>query len=108
MSEGKEWVRACALAEVPSADKVIRVQAAGRDLCLANVAGTLHVLDDVCPHRQGPLHEGWIEEGQVVCPWHGWAFDPGTGVCTNAQGRVEVFTVKVEGPDVLIQISEQL
>jgi len=99
-----EWVRVCALAEVPSANKLMLVQAGGQDICLANVAGELYAVDNVCPHRQGPLHEGWIEEGQVVCPWHGWSFDPLSGVCTNAQGRVEPFGVKVEDGEVLIQI----
>ncbi|MFL6063903.1 MAG: Rieske 2Fe-2S domain-containing protein [Friedmanniella sp.] len=30
---------------------------------------------DRCTHRGGPLHEGSIEDGCVVCPWHGSAFD---------------------------------
>ena len=100
-----EWVRVCALEEGPSANKLIRVEAGPRDICLANVAGELYAVDNICPHRQGPLHEGWVEEGQVVCPWHGWSFDPLSGICTNAQGRVEPFGVKVEDGEVLIHIS---
>jgi len=30
---------------------------------------------DRCSHRGGPLHEGRVEHGCVVCPWHASAFD---------------------------------
>lgn len=32
-----------------------------------------------CPHTGGPLALGRIEDGAVVCPWHGAAFDLRTG-----------------------------
>lgn len=32
------------------------------------------VLTDRCTHRGGPLHEGELAGGCVVCPWHGSAF----------------------------------
>jgi nitrite reductase/ring-hydroxylating ferredoxin subunit len=32
------------------------------------------VLADRCTHRGGPLHEGELAEGCVVCPWHGSVF----------------------------------
>jgi len=28
----------------------------------------------VCPHLLGPLAEGKIVDGRIVCPWHGYAF----------------------------------
>ena len=31
-------------------------------------------LADRCTHRGGPLHEGELIDGCVVCPWHGSAF----------------------------------
>ena len=36
-------------------------------------------MENVCLHRGGPLGQGMIEGGKVVCPWHGWAWDPKTG-----------------------------
>jgi phenylpropionate dioxygenase-like ring-hydroxylating dioxygenase large terminal subunit len=29
---------------------------------------------DRCPHRDGPLSQGWTCEGRIVCPYHGWQF----------------------------------
>lgn len=31
-----------------------------------------------CPHQGADLLEGWIEEGKVVCPWHGCKIAPKT------------------------------
>jgi nitrite reductase (NADH) small subunit len=104
MSEEKQWVRLCAASDAPADGGLVQVEAAGREICLANVAGVLRAVDNVCPHRQGPLAEGWIENGEVVCPWHGWSFNPETGTCSNATGAVEAFAVKVQGEDVLIAI----
>jgi len=42
-------------------------------------------MDNRCPHQGGPLGEGSIEIGEngqcwLRCPWHGWDFDPKTGL----------------------------
>ena len=105
MSDNGQWVRLCAAAEAPAEGSLARMESAGRELCLANVEGTLRVVDNICPHRLGPLNEGWIENGEVVCPWHGWSFDPVTGRCTNATGCVRAYPVQVQDGDVLIQIA---
>ena len=44
--------------------------------------GDAHVLSDVCIHRGGALGKGWVKEGKVVCPYHGWQFD-GEGLCKH-------------------------
>jgi len=80
--------------EFPCGDKMI---------CVANVEGTITAMDNVCLHRGGPLGQGMIEDGKVVCPWHGWAYDPKTGEAAhNAAAKVAVYAVKVEGEDVMI------
>jgi nitrite reductase/ring-hydroxylating ferredoxin subunit len=37
---------------------------------LARHEGTVYALANRCTHRGGPLHEGDLEDGCVVCPWH--------------------------------------
>jgi nitrite reductase (NADH) small subunit len=76
-----------------------------RDLALFNVGGKFHCIDNVCPHRGGPLGEGMLEGSVVVCPWHGWRFD----VCTGQSpvvptAKVEKFECVVEGNDVKVKI----
>jgi nitrite reductase (NADH) small subunit len=98
MEKSKErWVRLGDVADAPADGQLQRVEVKDRQICVANVDGTLRAMDNLCPHRMGPLDEGWIENGEVVCPWHAWSFNPVTGICSNATGAVSVYPVKVEG-----------
>jgi nitrite reductase (NADH) small subunit len=74
-------------------------------VCLARIGGELSALDNWCPHRRGPLGQGWVEGQAVVCPWHSWTFDVRTGEAEfPVNERVAVFPVRVEGEDVLIEV----
>lgn len=39
----------------------------------------VHAMGARCSHAGGPLDQGWILEGTLVCPWHGSRFDLETG-----------------------------
>lgn len=100
-----QWVKLCGLGEAPAAGKVMEAEIEGVEICLANVNGRLSALNNICPHRQGPLGQGWIEGESVVCPWHSWTFSLKTGASEYpVHERVDVFGVKVEGEDVLVNL----
>jgi nitrite reductase/ring-hydroxylating ferredoxin subunit len=70
------------------AGTALRVEVDGRAVAVFRVAGgALHAIDDTCPHRGGPLHEGFVEGFRVFCPLHGWQFDVRSGACLNAPGN---------------------
>ena len=46
-------------------------------------------LRDRCAHRNAPLSAGWVSDGSLVCPYHGWRFDH-AGVCQGVPGRCGV------------------
>lgn len=98
-----QWVRLCSTGEAPEPGEVTEIECGGTTICLANVQGELHALDNVCPHRQGPLGQGWIEGTAVMCPWHAWAFDLRTGIAEEPErAQVRVFETRTEGNDVLV------
>jgi nitrite reductase (NADH) small subunit len=100
-----QWVRLCGVADAPKAGNVMEVEVDGIGVCLANVNGELSALDNICPHRQGPLGQGWIEGDAVVCPWHSWAFHVKTGQAVYPEKeRVDVLPLRIEGEDVLVDI----
>ncbi|MDZ7643044.1 MAG: Rieske 2Fe-2S domain-containing protein [Woeseiaceae bacterium] len=37
-------------------------------------AGQVVAALDRCPHREAPLSRGTMENGVLVCPYHGWSF----------------------------------
>jgi nitrite reductase (NADH) small subunit len=109
MAEGDgvaEWVRLCGAHEAPKPGEVMEAEAQGVAVCLANVDGRLAAVDNLCPHRYGPLGGGWLEGGAVVCPWHSWAFSTTTGIAESPErAKVSVFPVKIEGEDVLVDLA---
>jgi phenylpropionate dioxygenase-like ring-hydroxylating dioxygenase large terminal subunit len=40
----------------------------------------VHAAVDECPHRAARLSQGWVTDGCLVCPYHGWRYD-GSGAC---------------------------
>ena len=101
-----DFVRICSVSDLPKEDRVKEITAPnGRPLCFARVKGEVTAMDNECPHNGGPLAEGMIEEGRVICPWHGWAFDRHTGVADHSPSAVvEVLELKIEGDDVLAKV----
>jgi len=92
-----ELVRVCAVSQLPRVGEVAEFTVQGRAVCVANVDGAIAVLDGVCPHEGGPLGEGLIEEGRVVCPWHGYSFDARTGACEqDANLKAQILEAVVE------------
>jgi nitrite reductase (NADH) small subunit len=91
--------------ELPPIDEAKEFPCGDKTICVANVNGAYSAMDNVCLHRGGPLGQGMIEGGKVVCPWHGWAWDPKTGEAVqNPSAKIAVYPLKVEGGDVLIEI----
>jgi len=74
-----QFVRICSESELPPEGEVGEFTIQGRPLCVARIGGAVAVLDGTCPHEGGPLGGGIVEDGRVVCPWHGYAFDVHTG-----------------------------
>ncbi len=91
--------------ELPSADTAKEFPCGSKEICVANVNGEFSAMDNVCLHQGGPLGQGMIENGKVVCPWHGWAYDPKTGEAShNKNAKLAVYPLKIENGDVLIEI----
>ena len=79
-------------------------QADGMNIALFNVNGQFHAIENTCPHRGGPLGEGFLDGSVVTCPWHGWQFDVTTGKSPFMPAGVKVFEVRVEGDDIFVNI----
>ncbi len=86
-------------------DSVMEVALGDKLFALCNVGGALYGLDGVCPHSGGPLGQGRLEEGHLICPFHMWEFDCATGEFGRGSGcRIDTFEVKVEDGRILLQV----
>lgn len=94
-------------ADLPSCNKVKEVMILGRMLCIANVNGEFYATDNQCLHWGGPLGQGKIEDGKIVCPWHGWQFDPKTGVGPpKASGMLRTHRIVLQGDEVFVELKQ--
>jgi NAD(P)H-dependent nitrite reductase small subunit len=88
----------------PDRGKLVQVN--HQRIALFNVGGHYYAIDDMCPHRGGPLSAGELQGATVVCPWHEAAFDLATGAVTRppAAAGVATYEVRVEGEDIAIAV----
>ncbi len=98
------FVRIASQSDLPGVNTVKEFACADKTVCVANVDGEISAMDNICLHRGGPLGEGVISKGKVVCPWHGWEWDPKTGEAGPPGAKIAVYPVKIEGGDVLIKL----
>ena len=125
MSEDLSWVLAANVDDLGSGEGFeTDVEIDGEMVGLFCIDGEYYALGE-CPHEQGPLCQGIIEDTEVMCPWHSARFNITSGDCIagpsacRVSGAVEEgtesdkgdtpaatrFDVKVEGNDIFVRKS---
>lgn len=66
--------------------------------------GQLFAAQNRCPHRQGPLSEGVLGGGHVICPLHGHRFNLQDGAGDDAGESLKVYEVKVKEGEILLSL----
>ncbi len=66
----------------------------------------VHAIEDVCPHAEAMLSQGFVENGVIECPLHGAQFEIATGkslteICDQ---NLVCFPVRVQEGRVFIKI----
>jgi nitrite reductase/ring-hydroxylating ferredoxin subunit/DMSO/TMAO reductase YedYZ heme-binding membrane subunit len=75
----------------------------GERVAVFRYDGRISAISNVCQHQNGPLGEGRIVNGCVVCPWHGYEYAPDTGASPPPfTERVPTFDVRVVAGRVLV------
>jgi 3-phenylpropionate/trans-cinnamate dioxygenase ferredoxin component len=83
-----------------------RFIAAGQDVALFNVDGTICAIADTCPHAGGSLGMGKLDGSIVTCPLHGMKFDVTTGCFAGtSEFGVASYPVKVVDGKVMAAVS---
>ena len=96
---------ACRLSELPKSGGR-RVEVGGRALALFLADGRVFAVDADSPHQGGPLEQGVVEDGCVVCPWHDYPFDLAGGRCANDPAfSLRTYPATVEDGTVWVEVA---
>jgi nitrite reductase/ring-hydroxylating ferredoxin subunit len=84
------------------------VRVAGHSLALFFHDGSVHALDNRCPHMGFPLHRGTLQDGILTCHWHHARFDlESGGTFDQFADEARVFPVEVRDGEVWVDLSPQ-
>jgi nitrite reductase (NADH) small subunit len=67
--------------------------------------GRLFATQNRCPHRDGPLAEGVMGSGQVVCPLHSHKFNLATGEGGQQGECLKIYCVSESNGEILLRVS---
>jgi len=106
MTETTEFVRACALSDLPE-EGALGVELNDVPVAIVRAGGEVFALRDVCSHEEVPLSEGEIYDRTVECWLHGSCFDLRTGQPTGppATRPVPTYPVQIDGGDVYVALA---
>ena len=99
------WIRVTACENVPLREGRA-VIVGDRELALFNLGDRFLATENRCPHQGGPLCDGIVTGGAVVCPLHAWTVNLSTGSIERPAGArghcVQTFATRVEDGVVLV------
>ena len=77
-------------------------------ICLINMDGEIHAINDECTHEEASMSDGTIIDGEIECPLHGGAYDIRTGEPTNfpVVVAIEKYGVRIEGDEIQVEVPE--
>jgi nitrite reductase (NADH) small subunit len=81
----------------------------GREIAVFRAReGAIYATQAYCSHRDGPLADGIVGDGKVVCPLHSYVFDLATGdpVGNNCL-TLETFDVRLNDEEEILLSVEQ-
>jgi nitrite reductase/ring-hydroxylating ferredoxin subunit len=86
--------------------ELMYVEVDDEPVCLINLDGELHAINDVCTHEDASLTDGTIDGDLIECPLHGGAFNIRTGEPANLPVVVpiEKYTVRIVADEVQIAV----
>jgi len=100
-----DWKKICTLDDIPQLGSRVVKSADGDIAVFRTSSDEVFALRDKCPHKAGPLSQGWFIGTQVTCPLHGWKLHLDTGeVVAPDVGCSRRYPTKVESGSVFLEI----
>ena len=93
--EGFDYVPVCKVDEIEDR-KALTVVLSQERVAVFRYGHRISAVSNVCRHQGGPLGEGRIINGCIVCPWHGYQYQPENGTSPPPYSeKLPTFRVKI-------------
>lgn len=100
--EAAGWVDLAAAASLPE-KRGRTFPVGGERIAVFRYDGKVSAISNLCRHQNGPLGEGRIVDGCVVCPWHGFQYRPHDGASPPPfADKVATYRIKIEAGRLLV------
>ena len=96
------WIDIAALDDIPVRGARVIKTRMGCVAIFRTVEDKVFAIDDSCPHKKGPLHDGMVHGNAVTCPLHNLVIDLETGLAADGASRVNTYEILVEKGRILL------
>lgn len=73
---------------------------------VTNVENRFAVFRNACVHQGLTLDGGMLDDGVIICPWHGFKFEASSGECISAPGaQLEQIPTRVEDGKIWVRVA---
>lgn len=97
------WIDAGPLSAIPDGRAVTVRPPGGEPVAIFRDGARLAAVGAHCAHQNGPLGEGRVMDGCIVCPWHGYQYRLEDGCSPPPYTeRVPTYRLRLEGGRVLL------
>ncbi len=79
-----------------------------REIAIIQRDGSFFAMDGICTHEGGPLGEGTLDDGELVCPWHEGRYNIQSGEAnpeTNWVTDIKTFPTKIQDGYVWVDVN---
>jgi nitrite reductase/ring-hydroxylating ferredoxin subunit/DMSO/TMAO reductase YedYZ heme-binding membrane subunit len=73
-AEDAPWVVVGTLDQLPEGRGMVVTLPSGETAAVFRHAGGISATSNLCAHQNGPLGEGRVRDGRIICPWHGYEY----------------------------------
>jgi nitrite reductase/ring-hydroxylating ferredoxin subunit len=86
--------------------EMMYVEVGEEPVCLINLDGEFHAINDTCTHQDASLSDGEICGDEIECPLHGGAYNIRTGepAAFPVVVPIEKYKVRVVGDEVQVSL----
>ena len=102
-----QWRRVAQATDITEHQPLVIELAEDESVLITRVDGKLTACGATCPHYGGPLGDGVLHDGHVVCPYHNATFDLATGALDRPPAIDDLPTYEVKEEDGSVFVGEK-